>query len=191
MDNRIDILEEMFSKTATILRSVTSNQHALATPCGEFDVAAVLNHVGIWVQVFETAVNDRPQPFDPMTHTVTSDWADIFASSSASILKGLRANGFDRPMSMTSSALPGEFVLNMLLMEYIGHGWDLCRATGQPSPYTGNEAEAALAASQAIIEPQYRGTGMFEAEVTVPNDAPSMSRFVAFLGRDPNWVSPA
>jgi uncharacterized protein (TIGR03086 family) len=187
MDNRIDLLDHMFSKTTPVLRSIASNQHALPTPCGEFHVAAVLNHIAVWVQVFETAVNDQPLPFEPMTHTVIGDWADIFASSSARILAGLRTNGFDRPMSMTSSALPGEFVLNMLLMEYIGHGWDLCRATGQPSPYSDQEADAALAASQAILEPQYRGTGMFEAEVVVPDDAAPMDRFVAFLGRDPRW----
>lgn len=74
-------------------------------------------------------------------------------------------------MTMTSSPLPGEFVVNMLLMEYVGHGWDLCRATGRESPYSDHEADAALTAAQAILQPQYRGTGMFEAEVNVADDA--------------------
>ncbi len=189
MDNRIDILDHMFTKTTTVLRSVASNQHGRATPCGEFDVGGVLNHIAVWVQVFESAVNDAPLPFDPMTHTATTDWADTFASSSARIIDGLRTKGFDRPMTMTSSPLPGEFVVNMLLMEYIGHGWDLCRATGHASPYSDHEAAAALTASQAILQPQYRGTGMFEAEVIVPDNAAPMDRFVAFLGRDPGWTA--
>ena len=92
-------------------------------------------------------------------------------------------------MTMTSSPLPGEFVVNMLLMEYIGHGWDLCRATGQASPYSDHEATAALTAARAILQPQYRGTGMVEAEVIVPDDAAPMDRFVAFLGRDPHWTT--
>ncbi len=189
MDNRIDILDSMFTKTTEVLRSVASNQHGRTTPCGDFDVAAVLNHIAVWVQVFESSVNDTPLPFDPVTHTVTTDWADIFAASSARITDGLRANGFDRPMTMTSSPLPGEFVVNMLLMEYVGHGWDLCRATGRESPYSDHEADAALTAAQAILQPQYRGTGMFEAEVNVADDAAPMDRFVAFLGRDPRWTA--
>jgi uncharacterized protein (TIGR03086 family) len=189
MDNRIDTLENMLTKTTELLRSVASNQHGRATPCGDFDVAAVLNHIAVWAQVFESSVNDTPLPFDPMTHTVTTDWADIFAASSARIIDGLRTKGFDRPMTMTSSPLPGEFVVNMLLMEYIGHGWDLCRATGQASPYSDDEADAALTGAHAILQPQYRGTGMFEAEVIVPHNAAPMDRFVAFLGRDPGWTA--
>ena len=189
MDNRIDILDHMFTKTTTVLRGVTSDQHGRATPCGDFDVAAVLNHIAVWVQVFDSSVNDTPLPFDPMTHTVTTDWADIFAASSARIIDGLGTNGFDRPMTMTSSPLPGEFVVNMLLMEYVGHGWDLCQATGQKSPYSIHEANAALTAARAILQPQYRGTGMFEAEVSVPADAAPIDRVVAFLGRDPRWTA--
>jgi uncharacterized protein (TIGR03086 family) len=189
MDSRIDILDHMFTKTKTVLRSVASDQHGRVTPCGDFDVAALLNHIAVWVQVFDSSVNDAPLPFDPMAHTVTADWADTFAASSARIIEGLRTNGFDRPMTMTSSPLPGEFVVNMLLMEYIGHGWDLCQATGQASPYSDHEADAALIGAQAILQPQYRGTGMFEAEVSVPDDAAPMDRFVAFLGRDPGWVA--
>jgi uncharacterized protein (TIGR03086 family) len=189
MDSRIDTLNEMFTKTTEVLRNLPSDQHGRPTPCGDFDVAAVLNHVAVWVQVFDAAVNDAPLPFDPMTHTVTTDWADMFASSSAHIIDGLRTKGFDRPMTMTSSPLPGEFVVNMLLMEYIGHGWDMCRATGQASPYSDHEATVGLTAAQAILQPQYRGTGMFEAEVIVPDDAAPMDRFVAFLGRDPHWTA--
>jgi uncharacterized protein (TIGR03086 family) len=189
MDNRIDSLDHMFTKTTEVLRSVGTDQHGRATPCGEFDVAGVLNHIAVWVQVFDSSVNEAPLAFDPMTYTVTTGWADTFAASSARIIDGLRTNGFDRPMTMTSSPLPGEFVVNMLLMEYIGHGWDLCRATGQASPYSDHEAGVALAASQAILQPQYRGTGMFEAEVSVPEDAAPMDRLVAFLGRDPGWTA--
>jgi uncharacterized protein (TIGR03086 family) len=189
MDNRIDILDNMFTKTTNVLRGVTSDQHGRATPCGEFDVAGVLNHIAVWVQVFDSSVNDTPLPFDPMRHTVTTDWADTFEESCARIIEGLRTKGFDRPMTMTSSPLPGEFVVNMLLMEYVGHGWDLCQATGQAPPYSDDEADAALTGAQAILQPQYRGTGMFEAEVSVPADATPMDRFVAFLGRDPRWTA--
>ena len=58
-------------------------------------------------------------------------------------------------------------------------------------PYTGEEAAVGLAAAEAIIEPQYRGHGMFGDIVEVGADAGAMDRFVAFIGRDPSWQGAA
>jgi hypothetical protein len=45
----------------------------------------------------------------------------------------------------------------------------------------------ASAAAQAIIQPQYRGTGMFDHEAdTGPNPTP-LDQLAAFLGRNPHW----
>ena len=187
MDSRIETLSAIFAKTAPLLSAVRASDLTLPTPCGEYNLAAVLSHIAVWVQVFDASVNDATYDFDPATHKISQGWAEIFDSSSARIVDGLRTRGFDRPMKMTASSLPGEFVLNMLLMEYIGHGWDICRTTHQPTPYSDHEATVALAASEAILAPQYRGTGMFEAAVDVPANATPMEAFVAFLGREPYW----
>jgi uncharacterized protein (TIGR03086 family) len=187
MDTRIDTLASMMAKTADVLAAVDDRHHGLPTPCSEFNVGDLLGHIALWVQVFDTSVNEQPLPFDPSTHQVTEGWVEIFGASSRSIVAGLRSKGFDRPMTMSSDPMPGEFILNMLLMEYIGHGWDLARAIGSAVPFTDLEAEVALAASQAILRPEYRGTGMFGFETPVADDANPIDTFVAFLGRNPTW----
>ncbi len=90
-------------------------------------------------------------------------------------------------MSMTGDPIPGRFVLNMLLMEYVGHGWDLARALGSNTTHSANEVDMALQAAMAIIEPKYRGHGMFGEVVDVEPTASPIERFVAFLGRNPRW----
>ncbi len=182
-DPRIDTLESMIQSFEGLVRSIEPQQLALATPCEAFDVAGVLDHVAVWIQVFDSAVNDTELSIDPMNDHVTEGWADVIATHGASILNGLRATGVDREMVMTSSPMPGEFILSMLLMEYVGHGWDLATALGVDVVHSDVEAEVALAAAQAIIQPQYRGTGMFDAEVEVGVDADPHTRFAAFLGR--------
>ncbi len=190
MDERVSTLAAMLDLTPALMAKVTPEQHPWPTPCGEFTVEDLLEHMALWVQVFDAAVNGTVPGFDPSDHRVGDRWAETFERSARSIVDGLEQRGHERPMTMTSDPIPGEFVLNMMLMEYIGHGWDLARAIGVDVPYDDHQAEVALVAARAIIEPQYRGTGMFDAEVDPGPDAGPIDRFVAFLGRDPRWVPP-
>ncbi|MDY7100949.1 MAG: TIGR03086 family metal-binding protein [Actinomycetota bacterium] len=187
MDERITALESMLDKTADLIAAVPADRLDTPTPCADYDVDGLLDHLATWVQVFDSTVNGTPPTIDPTAPRIDGDRAVIFRASADRIVAGLRDGGFERPMTMTENALPGEFVLDMLLMEYVGHGWDLSRALGIDHPYSDDEATTALAAGSAILEPQYRGTGMFDHEVEVADDAPAIDRFVAFTGRHPDW----
>ncbi len=187
MDTRIDTLDTMLQTMADQLAALDPAHGALPTPCAEMTVEDLAEHLAVWIQVFAAAVNDTGVDGDPADHRVGEDRAAVFAKAAAETLDGLRRNGVDRMMTMTSDPIPGELVLNMLLMEYVGHGWDLAQATGTPVPYDAEQAEVALAAAQAIIQPEYRGPHLFDAEVDPGPDATAIDRFVGFLGRDPQW----
>lgn len=74
---------------------------------------------------------------------------------------------------------------------------DLAVATGQPVPFTEDEAARTLARAEARAEvtlpPKFRGEGMpFGPIVPVDGDDGAVDRCVAFLGRDPrSWGGPA
>ena len=77
------------------------------------------------------------------------------------------------------------------ITELAVHSWDLVRATGAPVTLDPSLAEYALAWSQTMLRPQFRGPGLaFGAEVTVPEDAPAYDRLAGWFGRDPGWTSP-
>ena len=90
-------------------------------------------------------------------------------------------------MAVSSGAkMPGSMVFNMTVMEYLAHGWDLATATGQPIPYTDDEAADVLVRARATLPAEYQGEGMaFGAIVPVGDDATPVERFVAFMGRQP------
>ncbi len=190
MDDRLTSLKAMLDKTSALVAACTEDQLRLPTPCGDFDVEALVEHIAVWIQVFDAAVNEQALEFDPATHRVGKERPEAFARAARSIMVGLQERGYDRPMTMTSDPVPGEFILNMLLMEYVGHGWDLSTAVSTPSPYSDDEAAVALSAAQAIIQPQYRGTGMFDHEIAVLADTSPIDQLVAFLGRNPEWEAP-
>jgi uncharacterized protein (TIGR03086 family) len=106
------------------------------------------------------------------------------------VVAGWRANGLDRVVPVANGESPGPMVMNMTLMEYLTHGWDLAAATSQPIPYTDAEGEEVLRRAEQTLPPQYRGGDMpFGAEVPVPETAPAVDRLIAFMGRDPEFVA--
>ena len=188
-EDRLDHLASMVERTVAVMAAAEGHLDR-PTPCAGWNVAAVLEHLALWAPLFDAAVHGRPAPYDPAGHRVPGGWAGIVAGAGPSIVDGLRAGGTGQLCSLAGGdPIPGEMVLDMLLAEYIGHGWDLCRAIGLDPPYPPAEAEVALAAAEAILGPEYRGGELFGAEVEVPPGAPAIDRLMAFLGRDPGAVA--
>lgn len=92
-------------------------------------------------------------------------------------------------MVLTSTPIPGQMVVDMMTMEYPGHGWDLAVATGRPYPFDDRAVGAAQKAAERMIHPPFRGTeeGQFRPVVPTGPDPSLLERYVAFLGRDPHW----
>lgn len=84
--------------------------------------------------------------------------------------------------------MPGEMALSMILWEYVVHGWDLTRATGQEWSPPAAAAQESLEFAPAMLSPDYQGEGKAFAEsVDVPEEAPPLDRLVGLSGRDPHW----
>jgi uncharacterized protein (TIGR03086 family) len=192
MTDYTEALEAMLRGAHATIKLVGNDQLSAPTPCAEFDVRGVLNHMCTWLHVFDGSVNERPLDIDPTTYALESGWAESFAASAAGLLAGAREKGFDRTIQMTQNALPGEMVRDMLLMEYITHGIDLAKATGNGHTFTEDQAKIAREAAARIIQPMYRGdaAGMFHDIVEVAPDSNEFDKLFAFLGRDPHWQSP-
>ena len=182
----LELLERVLDKTGAVVAGVTPDQYGDPTPCPDYDVRALLDHITGWVQSFAAGANGERFEGDPSAHVAGDDPGAEFRAAAAKVVEGWRTHGVDRNVGIMGGEMPGQMVLNMTVMEYLTHGWDLATATRQPVPYTEDEAEAALERAQATLPPQYRGEGQpFGDIVDVPASAPALDRFVGFLGRDP------
>ncbi|MEZ0077188.1 TIGR03086 family metal-binding protein [Planotetraspora sp. GP83] len=190
------VLEDL----ARLLDAITPEQEDLPTPCDEFDVRTLRLHLLGWLDYFQAALADpagdvRPDPAARVNEDRSGDRSDDSAAVIEKLTATLRA-ALDNAVAtqtvnvpMLGGAYPGSAVIDLLLVEVLGHGWDLARTTGlswQPDPATSAHALAVL---QAIVKPEYRGPGLpFGLEVRVSADAPALDRLVAFTGRDPGWA---
>jgi uncharacterized protein (TIGR03086 family) len=180
MTSDLDLLESVLTKTEALVRGVGAEQMLLRTPCPDLDVEHLVDHVVGWVREFarratsESAGESAAE--DPGSYRAGTQAAAQLDDASRRLVAGLRG-------SPSPAVPPG-----MLLMEFIGHGWDLAVATGQPLTFTDEEAQAALTTGEQLLKPEYRGPGKsFGPQVTPPDDASALERLVAFLGREPRW----
>ncbi|MEV6963475.1 TIGR03086 family metal-binding protein [Hamadaea sp. NPDC051192] len=180
-------LATVIDKTTALVAGVQPGQGALPTPCPDYDVAALTDHLVGWLRMFAVRAAGLDFHDDPNSYRCGVDPAAEFAAAGAQAVTAFQGGAADRPLRMASSELPGSMVLGMMLIEYVGHGWDLAIATGQPVPYTEPEAQAALDAARGMLAPAYRGPGKtFGYEVDVSADASAVDRLVAFIGRNPD-----
>ncbi|MDQ1635520.1 MAG: hypothetical protein QOJ32_2329 [Frankiaceae bacterium] len=191
MSENVDLLDSVLDKTSTLIAAVPPDAAHRPTPCPEFDVDALVSHLTQWLTTFATSLEGDPPP-TPAAEA--GGWpaieAEQFALAGRHAVSAFRNGADGRPVTLMGGPIPGSMVLGMMLMEYIGHGWDLATATGQPLPFGEAEAEAALAAGRQFLTPEYRGPDKsFGDEVPVPDDAPAVERLIGFLGRDP-YASP-
>ncbi|WP_151483225.1 TIGR03086 family metal-binding protein [Streptomyces albicerus] len=185
--HEIELLSGVLSKTGDLIEGVEGGRLGSPTPCEEYDVETLVNHLVGWLMLFEARCHGRPYDSDPAQYRCGADPAGEFRAAAAGLVAGWEKYGFDREVAVTGDAkLPAAMVFNMTLMEFSVHGWDLAVATAQPVPFTEQEAAEILARAEVTLPPQYRGEGMpFGEIVPVAEDAPAADRLAGFLGRDP------
>jgi uncharacterized protein (TIGR03086 family) len=189
--DEISLLSSVMDKTGDLIAGVGEGRGDGPTPCPDYDVATLVDHIVGWAQAFEAGANGRDFEGDPSAYRAGPDPAADFRAAADGIVGAWRDHGIDRTVRMASGGdIEGRMAFDMTLMEYSVHGWDLAVATDQPVPFTEAEAAAVLERAEVTLPPQYRGDGMpFGDIVAVPDSAPAVDRLVAFLGRSPDFAA--
>ncbi|HEX8002973.1 MAG TPA: TIGR03086 family metal-binding protein [Mycobacteriales bacterium] len=181
----VDLLESVLDKDVALVAGVSPDRHGDSTPCPDYDVKTLLDHMVGWLRAFAASVHERESGEDAGAYS-TDDHEGEFRAAAKDLVEGWRARGTEGTARFATQEMPAEAVLGMTLMEYVTHGCDLAIATGQPVPFTDEELETTLARARVNLPDQYRGEGMpFGHAVPVPDGAPAVDRLLGFMGRQP------
>jgi uncharacterized protein (TIGR03086 family) len=177
----IESLERTFEHAHGVIGGVRPDQYGEKTPCTEWTVRDLLEHmIGVVAGLGATAAGTPGGAF-----ALGKEPAAQFQEAAASALAAWRTPGvLDRVIDGGAGQMPGRVLAGINLLDTATHTWDLATATGQPSALPGDVAAAALEASLATISPEIR-PGRFGPEIAVPDGASTTERLVAFLGRTP------
>ncbi len=99
-----------------------------------------------------------------------------------------REGALEGTVRLPFGQVPAAWCVDQQISDLVVHGWDIARATGQPTELDPELGQASLAWARQNLLPELRGdvgSGYaFGPEVPVPETAPLHDRFAAFFDTD-------
>lgn len=176
------------AEAATTVRGVKPNQFDAATPCEEWTVRALINHLRQVIDALGLAGRRQPVPDELWERTYDDAVSGFDDEADRAIAAWADHRSGEGTVRMGSSDMPTIFVATMLASDLVIHGWDLALATGQDYRCDGDLAELTLGFITETGE-QGRSMGIFAEPVPVTADASALDRALGLSGRDPAWSS--
>jgi uncharacterized protein (TIGR03086 family) len=182
------VVADAATESATVVRGVKPDQLDLPTPCRDWPVRTLVNHLMQVVAALEAAGRGGPVPADLwQAERMSGDWAGRFDDEARRAVAAWSAPSAPTgTVDLGGMAMPAAAVVGMLVSDLAIHGWDLARATGQGLRCAPPVAELALRFTAETAE-QGRAMGLYGPPVPVADDAPALDRALAVSGRDPAW----
>ncbi|MFC0507490.1 TIGR03086 family metal-binding protein [Micromonospora costi] len=180
-----DLLAAAAAPTAAVVRGIADDQLDLPTPCQDYSVRDLLNHLFQVVVNFQDLASKRPVEWADKPDFLADGWRDRFEAETGRLVTAwadpASLEGVSPGMGMPQSTVGG-----MALLDLVVHGWDLAVATGQPYA-PAPEATAALHELAEQLGPTARKMGVFGEPVPTDGTVPELHRLLGVTGRDPAW----
>jgi uncharacterized protein (TIGR03086 family) len=155
-----------------------ANKLDATTPCEEWDVRTLMNHMLETQQYFvgsARGLDVSPPSHEPPEILGEDPVSDFVVARTET----LRTFGEDGVIEKTGPSLGIAFSDQLL------HGWDLAKASGQDTAMPDGLAEAAYQVIHGNFTDEQR-KGVFGPEIEVPDTASAQERLLAYSGRDPS-----
>jgi len=172
-DDELEVLARGLEQTAGLLGQVPEERLSDPTPCDDWTVSDLVDHVVRAAGSFAQSVRGEDVDWSAPTPHVGSDRVDAFRSGAADLLAAWREKGTDGvPIGPDWQSA-----------EMAVHTYDLAAALGRPTADLDPAvAERGLAFMQANLKPDNRGEA-FGPERPAPDGADPYQRIAAFAGR--------
>ncbi|MFE4495012.1 TIGR03086 family metal-binding protein [Streptomyces niveus] len=179
------LLETAAADALPVLRGVRDDQLALPTPCAEYDVRGLLDHLFQVITNFQVLAAKGESDFGAAAERLGDDRSERFAAEIAALIGAWAAPGAEDGLTGAMN-MPARTVGSMALGDLAVHSWDLARATGQPYEPAA-AVVAALGEEFTALAPMARTMNVFGSPFPVGEDATPFESLLAETGRDPAW----
>jgi uncharacterized protein (TIGR03086 family) len=184
----VAVFERVLDSTNEVVDRVQPEQLGAPTPCAEWDVRAVINHLTGGATMFAECVEQGSVPDARLGELMGGDnLGDDFKGSYRAASDRARATfalpgALDKMVKLPFGEMPAGVALNIAIMDVMTHTADIAKATGQD--IDDEEILAiALEVGHQLITDDLRRPGVYDAEQPVDPNAPASDRLLAFAGR--------
>ncbi len=177
----VDQLARSLDATGRLVEGVRDDQWDLSTPCAQWSVRDLVQHLVIGNRLFAEALLDGSPPVDPAD---SEPPAAAYRHSANALIAAFESPGaLERLVTIPLGTVPGLVALNLRLVEALVHGWDLATATGQSPGHDESLAEQALEFTRPQLDRIPADRTPFAPPQPIADDAPALDRLAACLGR--------
>ena len=177
---------EALAETGRLVAAVGDDQWHRPTPCEDWDVRDLVNHVvsgNFWVAPLMTGstIEDVGDRLDG--DVLGDDPVDAYRRSAEEAAAAFSADGAMEALANVSyGPVPGRVYAGHRFIDVLVHGWDLAVGTGADTNLRPNLVEACL----EVVQPEaamLAASGAFGEDHEVPEGAAPQTRLLALLGR--------
>jgi uncharacterized protein (TIGR03086 family) len=188
---QIDPLARALDATGALIAGVREDQWSNPTPCPEWDVRAVVNHLVFGNRMFAAILRGEP-PAELASlrqmHSVDllgDDPVAVYREAGEELQAAFsQPDVLQRVFQVPAGTVPGAVMLHLRITELLVHGWDIAQGTGQAARLPEDLAEEELTFAQGQSAPNVPRTGHpFGPVQETASDAPAIDRLAAYLGR--------
>jgi uncharacterized protein (TIGR03086 family) len=176
----ISQLDVILPLLKSLVASLDDAELTAQTPCENFDVNGVLEHMVGGATAFAAAYRGEAAP----TPGPVADLRAAFPVALSDLEAAIKAPGaLDRTVAAPFGEVPGDVFARFIALDGLVHGWDIATATGRDYDPPAPVVAAVEGFAQQAIADDMRDGDTFAAAVTPPADATPLTRVVAFTGR--------
>jgi uncharacterized protein (TIGR03086 family) len=184
-----DQLARALAATETLVAGVRADQWDAPTGCPGWTVRDLVEHlIGGTRHVAAVLAGQAPPPAEALG----DDPLERYRRAGEALLGAVDEPGvFEKVVTVPAGTVPTPVALHLRLTELLVHGWDVARATGQPTAGLPDDlAEQELAFSRVQLQRLPPDRSPFAPPQQIDAAAPAIDRLAALLGRSPNPVAP-
>ena len=184
----VGLMKRVVSSTDIIVRGVDPSQLELQSPCTDWKVRDVINHITGGSTMFAVCVEQGSVPDELLGQLMAGDnlgddFVGAWSRASSRAVAAFDAPGaLDKQVKLPFGEMPAGVALNIAVFDVLTHAADIASVTGQTIADT-DLIETALAVGQQMVGPELRQPGVFGPEQPAPDGATSVQRLLAFAGR--------
>lgn len=179
--DHLSAAEATWAICSQVLRSIDVDEHNRQTPCSDYDVVMLAEHLlGSVRQLGEAA--DAVTPEVPAGAALGS-LEDQVAVAVEPCLAAWRERGLGGELPFGDGMAPAEVLAGILSLEFLVHAWDFAHATGQtihPAPHV---VAFVQQLAENTIRPEYRGPGTGFGDIIKPASGEPLDVLIGFTGR--------
>jgi uncharacterized protein (TIGR03086 family) len=178
--DELDSAEASLKVLQQVVHGIGTDDLTKQTPCREFDVTGLTDHLLNSITVLGGAANAQ-LPERNRDESVERQITDAARPA----LDAWRRRGLDGSVPFGNGEAPAQFMAAILSLEFLVHAWDYASAIDRPVDAPEALTDYVTALAHRVITPDGRARAGFDDPVDVAAHASKLDRLVAFTGRVP------